>query len=70
MDNQKLSENKTKVRSKISDEELARLIEDDCKKNPSSYSSGPIDSDESIPNSNYFFKHTSACGIEQIVKWL
>ncbi len=65
-----VSENKTKVRSKVSDEELARLIEEDFKRNPSSYSSGPIDSDESIPSSNYFFKKTSAIGIEQIVKWL
>lgn len=70
MEYQVVSEKKPRVRSKISDEELARRIEEDCMRNPSGYSSGPIEYGEPIPNSNYFFRKSSGCGIEQVMKWL
>lgn len=70
MDCQTVSDKQIKSRSKVSDDELARMIEEDCKRNPSAYSSGAMASVDSIPSSRYFVSKTSACGIEQIRKWL
>ena len=63
-----ISDNKIRTRSKLSDEELARIINEENKRNPSEYSSGSMDSVDYIPDSCYFVKKTSACGIEQIRK--
>ena len=70
MDCQTVSEKKVGNRSKVSDEDLARMIEEESKRNPSEYSSGSIISVDSIPSDSYFVRKTSACGIEQIMKWL
>lgn len=70
MDCQTVSEKKVRIRSKVSDEDLARMIEEESKQNPSEYSSGSLVSVDSIPSSSYFVRETSARGIDQIMKWL
>ena len=60
---------RTDGRSKISDEDLEREINEDFKRNPSEFAS-KIVSVDSIPSSRYFVRKTSANGIAQIRKWL
>lgn len=58
-----------KGRSKISDEELARQIDEDCRLHPIEYGSEFVYSDN-IPDSKYLFKNTSATFNDRIRKWL
>ena len=70
MDCHIVSNKEFRSRSKISDEDLARMLDEESKRNPSEYSSGSMVSVDSIPNSRYFVRKSSAVGIEQIRKWL
>ena len=70
MDYNTLSRKKVGNRSRMSDEDLARMIDEESKRNPSEYSSESIISVDSIPTSSYFVGKTSAHAIDQIKNWL
>lgn len=65
-----MSNNNIKMRSSISDEDLAKLIEEDKRRNPSDFSCGPIVYVDSLPLKDLQSVSKPSHAFETIRKWL
>ena len=65
-----MTDNNMKVRSSISDEDLARMIEDDKRRNPSDFSCGPIVYVDTLPTKDFQSVESPSRTFESIIKWL
>lgn len=59
-----------KMRSSISDEDLAKLIQEDKLRNPSDFSCGPIVYVDSLPKRNLSCVGNASRTVASIRKWL
>ncbi len=65
-----MAKNNKKMRSTISDEELAKLIEQDKKNNPSDFSCGPIVFVDSLSERDLRNISNPSSAFQAIAKWL
>lgn len=65
-----MADNNLKMRSVISDDDLAKMIEEDKKKNPSDFSCGPVVHVDSLPVGDMRSVTKRSRKFETVRKWL